>query len=329
MALLYERRYELLIGNGQDALRVSSVSNVGISGDGKRITQDPGEQQAFRIAFLVQHDYGDNQQFAEITVYGLSDETEARIQEQYTYVLLQAGYQEIYGPIFKGQIVNVERGRSGEGGVDKYIRFFCSTAQKEISTAYANLVFAENTDYTEIIRQCASAMGFSVVFVGDWSFAGKRAQSWVINGSAAKAFNRMSRTLQFDWFLRDNQTMVCKKKGYVVEGETFHFSSTTGMKGRPRLNLLGVDFTVSLNPLVQLGRVVEIDSTYPEFAFGDAYWLKVPRTPAQGQYEVARLTHAGDSRGQAWDTNLECWRYNAAERKAILDQVVDRQFRNG
>lgn len=326
MALLYKRRYELLVGNEEEGLKVGSASNVSTSADGKRLIGDPGEQQAFRISFICQHDYGDNQQFAEITVFGLSDETEVRIQEQYTSVLLQAGYQEIYGPIFKGQIVNVERGRTGEGGVDKYIRLFCSTGQKQISTSFANLVFAENTPYTEIIRQLVAAMDMSVIFVGDWSFAGKRAQSWVINGSAARAFKRMTDQLQFDWFLRDNNTIVCKKRGYVVEGETFRFSATTGLKGRPRLNLIGVDFTVSLNPLVQLGRIVEIDSTYPEFAFGDAYWLKVPRSPAQGQYEVARLTHVGDSHGQAWDTNLECWRYNAAERKEILNSVVDRQY---
>lgn len=304
MAKIFDRRYEVLVGNSGEFLRISN-ENGGA---------------ALRVAFMVQHDYGGKQSYAEISIYGLKTENEEKIFGKYRSIILQAGYRELYGPIFKGQITNVQRERSGPGGVERCIKLFCRTAASEIDQSFVNITFGPNTPYTEIIRACAAKFGKPIIFQGDFSTLPKCLRGYILNGNTKSALNKLAKTMGFQWTI-ENEVLLIIKNGFVREGETFSFSARTGMKGSPTVTDIGVNVTVALNPAVQIGRLIEINSVAPQFQFAGAYWFEVPRSIGQGQYEVARLNHVGDSHSDTtWETQIECFRYNKSERQAQIDQ---------
>lgn len=304
MAKIWGRRFEVLVGNSGEFLRVTN-ENGGAS---------------LRVAFMVQHDYGGHQSYAEISIYGLKTENEEKIFQKYRSIILQAGYTELYGPIFKGQVTNVQRERSGPGGVERSIKLFCRSAAQDIDQSFVNITFGPGTPYTEIIRACAAKFGKPVIFQGEFSSLPNCLRGYILNGNTKAALNKLSKSMGFQWTM-ENETILIIKNGYIRDGETFNFTSRTGMIGSPVVTDVGIDVRVSLNPAIQIGRLIQIDSVAPQFQFAGAYWFEVPRSIGQGQYEVARLNHVGDTHSDTgWETQIECFRYNKSERQAMIDQ---------
>lgn len=303
MALLYKRRYELLIGNGDEGLLITSTGNVSASPDGKKLVADPGDQQAFRIAFLVQHDYGDHQQFAEIQIFGLSGETEKRIYSEFRTVSLQAGYQQLYGPIFKGQLINIERGRSG---ADKYVRLFCTSGGKQIAQTYVNLVFAQGVPLNDMIRRCAETFGKPVIFIGDFNEQ-RTSDNHVFNGGTVSVLKRLSKIHGFRWAIEEDAVYIIRN-GQTRDGEIFRISSTSGMIDSPKVTETAVIADMSLMPSLRIGSRIKIESANPKFVTSGNYWYEIPRSIGEGIYSISRLVHSGDSHGNAWRTQVECLR---------------------
>ena len=304
MAKIWNRRFEVLVGNSGEFLRVTN-ENGGAS---------------LRVAFMVQHDYGGHQSFADISIYGLKTENEEKIFQKYRSIILQAGYTELYGPIFRGQVTNVQRERSGPGGVERSIRLFCKSAAQEIDLSYVNITFGPGTPYTEIIRACAAKFGKPVIFQGDFSSLPKCLRGYILNGTTKAALNRLAKSMGFKWVMENDELLILKN-GFIRDGEIFRFSATTGMIGSPVVTDAGIDVRVALNPAVQIGRLINIDSVAPQYNFAGAYWYDVPRSVGEGRYEVARLNHVGDTHSDTgWETQIECFRYNREERKAMEEQ---------
>lgn len=303
MALLYKRAYELLIGNEEEGLLISSTGNVTLSHNGKRLVSDPGDQKAFRIAFLVQHDYGGHQQFAEIQIFGLSSETENRIYREFRTVRLQAGYQQLYGPIFKGQLINIERGRKG---ADKYVRLFCTSGGREVSQTHVNLVFTQGAPLNDMIRRCAETFGKPVIFIGDFSEQ-RTSDNHVFNGGTRSVLNRLGKTHGFTWSIEEDAVYILKN-GQTRDGDIFRISSTTGMIGSPKVTETSVIVDMSLMPTLRIGSKIKVESTNPNFVTSGNYWYEIPRSIGEGIYAISRLTHSGDSYGDTWRTQADCLR---------------------
>lgn len=292
MARIWKRRYELLVGNTGEFLRITNEN------DGPSL----------RITFSVAHGYGDSPTYAEISVYGLKPGNEAKIFDKYRMVTLQAGYRELYGRIFHGQIVNIQRERSGPGGVERCIKLFCRSGAQALDESFVNITLGPNTPYTEIIRACAAKFGKPVIFLGDFSHLPKCLRGYILNGSTKAALNKLAKSFRFDWYITEEHVMIAKE-GAVQGGETFKISARSGMIGSPAVTDISVNTRMVLNAAIQVGRVIRIESEAPRFEFSGAYWNEVPRSIGEGVYRVVRYTHIGDSHGDQWETQIECNRY--------------------
>lgn len=307
MARIYKRRFELAIGDNAEILRVDLKSDNYNNGNSLRVT------------FLVQHDFNGSQSFAEISVFGLNRENENRIFEKYRNVTLQAGYPEIFGPIFKGQIVNVQREVLTSDGT-RGIKMFCYSGRRETDTAFINQSFGPSTPIAEIIRILVAIQGFPVELVGDFSGLPLRSGGTVLQGDPKALIKSFERIYGFKHTIENNVALVVKD-GAVREGDIYVLSARTGMKGSPVVTDTGIEVICALNPVIQLNQLIKIDSLSPEFAFGGAYWYKVPRSVGEGLYKVSTMIHAGDTHGAAWDTQIMCLDYNAAQRARSAQAV--------
>ena len=292
MAKIWKRRFEILVGNSGEFLRITNQN------DGPSL----------RIAFSVVHGYGQTPTYAEISIYGLTRESEARIYDKYRSITLQAGYQELYGPIFRGQIVNIQSERSGPNGVDRSVKLFCRSGAQEMDESFVNITLGPNTPYTEIIRACAAKFGKPVIFLGDFSHLPKCLRGYILNGSTKAALNKLAKSFRFDWFITEDNLMIVKE-GAAQGGETFKISARTGMIASPAVTDTSVNIRMVLNAALQVGRVVQIQSEAARFEFSGAYWNEVPRSIGEGVYRVMRYAHVGDTHGDQWETQIECNRY--------------------
>lgn len=294
MAELYGYRYALQIGDEAEYLNIQLRDQAYNDGNG------------LRISFLVQHEFGGFVSYAEISVYNLKTETEEKIFEKFRSVTLQAGWPELFGTIFKGQIINYERLPATDTGT-RGLRLFCRSTAEALTFNYVNQTFSASTEIIEIIRTVAAALGNPVVFSGDFSNIPKRSRGSVLKGAPKKLMDRMAEWFGFTWTIENSITKILRN-GAQAEGDMYVFTPQTGMIGSPVIGDGEVSVRVALNPAVQLGRSVQIKSTAPEFAFSGAYYVNIPRSIGEGIFQVRRINHVGDSFSAVWESQLTCFR---------------------
>lgn len=308
MAELYRYRYQLQVGNEAEYLNIQLRDESYNEGD------------ALRISFLVQHDFGGFVSYAEISVYNLSTESEEKIFEKYRSVTLQAGWPEMFGTIFKGQVINYQRIPGTNEGTHG-IKMFCRSSAQALNFVYVNQTFSPQAEITEIIRVVATAIGNPVTFHGDFSNLPKRPRGTVLKGEPKKLLDKMMEWFDFTWTVENGVTKIVRN-GSLVEGDMFLFSAQTGMIGSPVVGDNDVTVRVALNPVVQLGREIKIISTAPEFQFSGAYFYQIPRSIGEGNFQVRGINHVGDSFSAVWESQLRCFRLADVERNSIAERAT-------
>lgn len=307
MAELFGYRYQLSIGDEAEYL------NIQLRDDNYNLGQ------GLRISFLIQHEYGGFVSYAEITVYNLKTETEEKIFKEFRSITLQAGWPELFGVIFRGQIINYQRVTATNDGT-RGIKFFCRSTAQTLKFSYVNQTFAPEAEIVEIIRVVAANLGNAVTFTGDFSAIPKRSRGTVLKGTPAKLLDKMAGWFGFSWAIENGVTRIIKN-GAVSEGTMYLFTPQTGMIGSPVVGDGEVSVRVALNPAVQLGGNVQIKSTAPEFAFSGAYFVNIPRSIGEGVFQVRRINHVGDSFSGTWESQLTCFRLADVQRNSIAERA--------
>jgi hypothetical protein len=286
VARLYKRRFELRVGDSGEYLTV---------GDG---------DTNLRVWFSVEHKYNGYQSLAEISIYNLSRASEQKVFDQYRSITLQAGYRELFGPIFAGQIINVQRSREG---VDRVTKMFCRAGGRAIATTTANRTFAANTSMLDAISYCAGLFGFPVDFVGQWNDLPLAIGGYMISGDARARLAELSIAYGFSWII-ENGVMVLIRGQASRDGDVYVLRSDTGMIGSPEVTEVGIEVEAALNPVVKIGRRIRVDSASPQLTFSGVYWRNVKQTIGVGEYAVNAVMHQGDTHGDMWRSRFSCWR---------------------
>ena len=306
---LYLRRYRLKVGRQTGSLSYE----MDPTGDGLRVT------------FQVVHFAGGAFSVAEITIYNVSSYTARQmlgdgIAKKYEFISLEAGYDNLFGNIFTGQITNAQRVFE-EGGSTRGIRFFCKSSAKERDQNIINLTLAAETDPVQIIEACAEPFNAEIRFYGDFSALKRRSRGTVLQGSPTSCMNELAETFEFDWMV-ENGAIKIIKRGFAMPNEIYTISSATGMIGSPVVTDTEIGIRAVLNPTLKLGNTVKLESMAPQFEFSGAYFYDVPRTIGEGYYKVNSLVFLGDSHGDPWECHLSCLRLSAAAQAGISERAT-------
>lgn len=325
MAELFGYRYQLSIGSESEFLDLQ-LNPGNITTDGRNRARNPGPgvyadtlTSGLRISFLVNHDFGGAQSLAEISVYNLSTETEAKIFGEYRLITLQAGWPEMFGVIFKGEIVNYQRIPGTNDGTHG-IKLFCRSSAYSLKTSYINQSFSPQSDVIDLIRTAALALGNPVEIIGDFSDIPKRTGGTFFKKPPAYYLNTMAKDFGFTWGIENGITRVLRN-GAIATGNMYYFSSQTGMIGSPVVTDTEVNVRVALNPMVRLASNVQIKSLAPDFSFSGAYYVNIPRSIGDGVFQVRAISHVGDSYSPIWETHLACFRLADVQRDNISERA--------
>ena len=286
MARLYKRRFELRVGDSGEYLSIAD-----------------GELN-LRVVFSIEHKYNGYQSLGEISIYNLSRQSEQKMIEQYRSVTLQAGYRELFGPIFAGQIINAQRARES---VDRVTKLYCRSAGEELATTIVNRSFAKNTSMLDVISYCAGELGYPVEFVGAWNDLPLAMGGYIVSGDAKAKLKELATAYGFNWVI-ENNVMVLTRGEASRDGDVYLLRSDTGMIGSPEITEINVEVESALNPIIKIGSRIRVESTAPQFTFSGVYWRNVPQTVGSGEYGVNAVRHQGDTHGDMWRSRFSCWR---------------------
>ena len=106
----------------------------------------------------------------------------------------------------------------------------------------------------------------------------------VLCGDSREILNRVARNNQADWSIQDGN-LIFLPKDKVLNAEAVLLSQETGMIGSPEQTDDGLELSCLLNPALQIGGLVEVQSIIEHF---------------NGEYKIIKLAHSGDGLGGDW-----------------------------
>lgn len=289
----YLRKASLIIGND--------------SGDGIDLSE-------LRFAFAIRRGDLQTPNSADIRVYNLSDNTAQIIQKEGLRVVIQAGYEGNYGVIFDGQVKQVRRGR--ENQLDTYLDITAADGDSAYNFAISAITLAAGSspaDHVGAVLQGMAKFGISQGYLPDLP-GNPLPRGKVIFGMSREELRKIARNTSTSWSIQDGKVDFVPLTAYKP-GEIPVITAATGMVGLPEQTQDGIRIKTLLNPNLKIGQAVKLDN---ESIQRFRYNLSINQQATNemiaasnkinddGLYYVMVADHHGDTRGNAWHTDLTC-----------------------
>ncbi|MDB5444981.1 MAG: hypothetical protein JWQ97_298 [Phenylobacterium sp.] len=275
-----------------------------VSGQGEAI-----DLAELRFTFKIKQYDLQTPSTAYIRIYNLTENTANKIQKEFTSVTLNAGYQDNFGTIFVGTIIQVRRGR--ESATDTYVDIIAADGDDKINTATISLSVGKGTTFDDRLKVLTGALGVRTGQVAPLP-SGALPRGRVFYGAAKDHLRDFSFSTGTRWSIQRGMFQALPLNGYLP-GEAVVLSSATGMLGMPEQTEIGIRVKCLLNPRIGVGTRVQIDNKSIQQATlnlsnapgGGANGF-LPRITDDGFYRTCVAELSGDTRGNDWTSDLIC-----------------------
>lgn len=241
-----------------------------------------------------------------LTVFNLSADTVGRLSSRrYTQIRIDAGYPERFGTIFAGQVNFVY---STWQGADKVVEVYGRDGAEAQQTARASHTFESGTSVRAMVRAIVAQMPKvtigSIDAVPETPIVGARTMS----SMAQDALYQLGLDYGFVWQIV-NGAFQAQERRRSPGGPALVVSRDTGMIGSPIASSSGIEVTTLLDPGLVPGRRVDVRTAGSLVAATDVTLQSasdqlVIRGQQGGRFDIQRLQHVGESRGQLWYTKF-------------------------
>lgn len=249
--------------------------------------------RGFRITFNVEHSIEEHGNRAEVTIENLSADSRGSVSARpRPQLILEAGYADATGLLFKGEATHVVHERTDTGFITRATVLSDLGAKRGI----VNATLAPGASVGQAIKRVAEAMGVSAqraiaqAIAGDFDGAKNTfVNGLTLSGPAGQLMDTFAKAGNFDWSVQNGELLLVPQGGFA-ENVAIVLGPTTGLIGSPQRvidkknpgrALIGAKSL--LQPALTMGRKVILESA-----------------ECRGQYKVVRAKHSGDTHGQAW-----------------------------
>lgn len=297
------------------------------------VGQDAGaalDLSELRIVFSVKRGDLQTPNSLRARVYNVSETTKQRIENEFTRVVLQAGYEGNFGIIFDGTIKQVRRGRDNQ--TDTYLDITAADGDSAYNFAVVNTSLAAGSTVEQHVQAACTAMnqfGVSLGYVPDLP-SNPLPRGKVMFGMARDFMRGAARTAQAVWSIQDGKVQLVPETSYRP-GDIPVITSQTGMVSLPEQTQNGIAVKMLLNPYVKISQLIQLDNASIqrfEFSLNVQQQAQNERIALQaklqddGFYYVMTAEHHGDTRGQDFYTDVICL---AADVTVLPDTFKDKQ----
>lgn len=285
----------------------------------------------FRVVFTIRRGDFQTPNTADVRIYNLSDNTANRVDNEFTRIQIQAGYQSNLGLIFQGTIKQFRKGR--EDQKNSYLDVTAADGDEayNFATAVGSLAAGHTAkDRWAFLNQQMAAQG---VTAGDAPFLPKNAsvRGRVYCGMTKDYLRQFATDQGCAWSIQDGQLTLIQKTSFQG-GRVPLISPQSGLIGVPEQTQNGIAVRTLLNPRLKIGQLVQIQGTINQARLGTSVGDQVTtnynlqagaKVSGDGLYYVMVAEHQGDTRGNPWYTDLVCLAADATLiPTALLDQVA-------
>ena len=267
------------------------------------------------IVFSVSQQDIQSPNSAIIRIYNAADATVFSIQEEFTRIVLQAGYEGSMGVIFDGEIKQIKIGR--ENATDTYLDMFCADGDSAYNFAVVNTSLAAGSRPIDVVKAVCTATnpyGVTEGYVPDLPL-NQLPRGKVLFGMARDTMRDLANGTDTSWSIQAGKLTVVPITGYLP-GQAIVLTSKSGLIGRPEQTQDGIKAKSLLNSQMAVGGRIQIDNKSINQTSGvngffipyDQYtgFQYLASVADDGFYRIISVEHEGDSRGNSWYTNLLC-----------------------
>lgn len=268
----------------------------------------------FRVRFEVRQSDSDTPNNASIRVYNLRPETIQTIAQQFTKIILEAGYVNgNKGVIFTGDVKQYRHGK--ENNTDRYLDIFAADGDSLWVSSTMKTNVPANTPIATYEKTLSDQAGAAIQSADATNktlapFGGVVPRGRVLHGMARDYLAAYSRTQNCRWFISNGNIVFVSNSSYLASQTIITLNGDTGLVGYPEATNEGIAFRCLLNPNIKLGGRVNLDNKaiittdqlaqgYPNYSSVDFPALLA----ADGIYRVLVVDFEGDTRGNAWYCN--------------------------
>lgn len=263
--------------------------------------------------------------YAVLNIYNLADETEKKLIQDADRVIIEAGYQgtisanpnqgildnvqnneadqvAYYGKIFDGKVIYPSRHK--ESNTDYVLTLACIDGDQPLNFNYIAKSVNRGLNQRRIVETVCKdgKVEFPVASISDGLSEQVLPRGKVFFGKPTEYIEDVCRGNNAIYFVEDGAVNVYKLTD-VAEDEALVISPETGLIGTPTQITDGVKFTILLNPSVHIKTMIQIKNSEVK---------EQTVLPGQAQrpldddwiYQCIELTHRGDTRGNAWYTDI-------------------------
>ena len=257
-----------------------------------------------------------------ITIYNPNSAIVNGLQKQYTHVVLQAGYQppsQQYGIIFAAPIAWYKYGRLN--ATDTYIELHGITGDEAATQAVVNTTLPSGSSQLDKVNACLTAMkpyGVTAGYITDLGDI-KSSRGMLLYGLCRDVLRDVVRTASANYHIDDDLKLHILKEFESFQTEQVPvLNSKSGMVDVPyQTSDGGIEVTCLLNYAIRPGRRINLNNQdvvqSTQSPSGDVSRLVDDSQRLQiqamgmhkdGFYEVGKVRHFGDNRGNPWFSYL-------------------------
>ena len=244
-----------------------------------------------RIELDIQRKASDTPDTCSVMIYNLSRQNEQRIKDKGTDISVEAGYQNRTGIIFQGKIARVTRERKQLARITKIWLGVGGAGPTGLRGTFS-MSYKNPTTVRKIVADIAQSFT-PPLDLGPLNAipANLEKKTWNQTSPSSRALTALLDGFDIDWY-EDNGVLRFNREGITqADKSTIKINPKTGMIGTPTETENGLRVRSFLNPLLELGVNVDIESE---------------QTPSvNGRYKVVELMHRGDNWDGQFTTDLE------------------------
>ncbi|MBL0320450.1 MAG: hypothetical protein IPP74_14340 [Alphaproteobacteria bacterium] len=273
------------------------------NGDGLDLSQ-------FRIVFDVKLSDSQTPNTAKVRVYNLSQTVASQIQQEFTSITLQAGYDSNFGTIFAGSIKQVVYG--SENNVDTFIDIRASDGDVAYNYAFVNSTLGGGASQKDIVTASLSPMQQSGIGLGyvDDTDSKKLPRSKVMYGMSRDYLRKSAINTNTNWSIQNGNYQSVKQTG-ILPNQAVVLNSTSGLVYTPNQTNDGIIAKCLLNPNIKIASSIQINQNDIQAQLiedqptsGSTQASSPSPIAADGFYRVLLAEHNGDTRGNDWYTTI-------------------------
>ncbi len=200
---------------------------------------------------------------AQIVVTNPSRNTAAKVQSEFTKVVLKCGYQGgNVGPIFSGTIVETQWGEKENNYTDELLRIWARDGDAGYNQAQTLQLWPRarplRTSSTPRSRPCSPSASRWAKSIGIDLSQPKFPRGYVLTGMVRDFLREVATSKGATWNLNGGKLNMIAK-GADVGGGTVVLNANTGMIGQPIERPQGIIVNCLINPAIAVDSRVQID----------------------------------------------------------------------